>query len=260
MSTKTRACADQRGPRPIDPDGIPLQARHPGRGDHRRRVRRRQRGPAPPRVRGEGPVRPRDSAAGRAASARLALPRRRRIATPRVPRLQPGAGDAAEGRHAAGAVARHPAAPRHQPRLQVRARRRPRAGARRAARCRKRSRRTARCFPASTPRRCWPARRAATSSRSSAATSPTSRSSSACGGRRSPRSSIRRSCVALSLIVVGDLMLQVVPRVRRLLRTVRARAAAVDADHRRGLELRDVVFRSDRAGGWRSPPSGRGCG
>ena len=42
---------------------------------------------------------------------------------PRVPGLQPGTGDAAEGRHAAGAVARHPALAAEQPGVQVGARR-----------------------------------------------------------------------------------------------------------------------------------------
>ena len=48
---------------------------------------------------------------------------------PRVPGVQPGAGDVAEGRHAAGAVARHPAHAAHQPGVQVGARRRAREGA-----------------------------------------------------------------------------------------------------------------------------------
>ena len=48
---------------------------------------------------------------------------------PRVPGLQPGAGDAAQGRHAARAVARHSAAARGESAVQDRARRRVRAGA-----------------------------------------------------------------------------------------------------------------------------------
>ena len=58
-----------------------------------------------------------------------AMPQRHKVAEPRVPRLQPGAGDAAQGGHAAGAVARHPAPPRHQPVFKARARRRLRTGA-----------------------------------------------------------------------------------------------------------------------------------
>ena len=56
---------------------------------------------------------------------------RRTITRAGVPDLQPGAGDAAQGRHAAGAVARHPAPAAHQPGVQGRARRRAREGARR---------------------------------------------------------------------------------------------------------------------------------
>ena len=49
----------------------------------------------------------------------------------RVPDLQPGTGDAAQGRHAARAVARHPAPAPDQSGVQGRARRRAREGARR---------------------------------------------------------------------------------------------------------------------------------
>ena len=55
--------------------------------------------------------------------------RRRTHQAARVPDLQPGAGDAAQGRHAARAVARHPAPAPDQPGLQGRARRRAREGA-----------------------------------------------------------------------------------------------------------------------------------
>ena len=76
-----------------------------------------------------------------------ALPRRRTSAQPRVPGLQPGAGDAAEGGHAARAVARHPAPARHQPAVQGACSTTSTSGCGRAARCRKRSRRTATLFP-----------------------------------------------------------------------------------------------------------------
>ena len=54
--------------------------------------------------------------------------------------------------------------------------------------------------------------------------------------------------LALSMIVVGILILQRGAAVQRLLRTVRERAAAVDAHHRVDFELRDHLCRPDRAG------------
>ena len=67
--------------------------------------------------------------AGRLAFGSIALPTRSTDCDPRVPGLQPGAGDAAQGRHAARAVARHPAAPGQQPVLQVGTQRRLRSRA-----------------------------------------------------------------------------------------------------------------------------------
>ena len=64
------------------------------------------RSPAAPRARGEGPLRPLAAAEGRhrrRLAAAAAAPERQHA---RVPGLQPGTGDAAEGRHAARPVAR----------------------------------------------------------------------------------------------------------------------------------------------------------
>ena len=215
MSTQTRSCAKVRVAtsdlaatvvrQVLNRHGIPLQARHPGRGNHRRRLRRRQRSAAAARVRGKGPVRPRRfSGPAGWRSARWRLPTRSRIATREFLVFNQELATLLKAGHAARAVARHPAAPRHEPGLQVGARRRATSGCARAARCRSRSRRTGRCFPASTRRRCWRARRAATSSRSSAATSPTSKW---CRGvRRKTISALVYPAIllALSFIVVGD--------------------------------------------------------
>ena len=65
----------------------------------------------------------------------------------RVPRLQPGAGDAAQGRHAARPVARHPAAARRQSAASRRCSTTSTSGCGRAARCRRRSTRTGTLFP-----------------------------------------------------------------------------------------------------------------
>ena len=114
MSTVTRTCAVRREHGSVT-RGVPLQARHPRRRDHRRRLRRRQRSAAQAGVRGKRAST--SSAIQRAGGAALGSAS---AADPGpgldagVPRLQPGAGDAAQGRHAAGAVARHPAPARHQ--------------------------------------------------------------------------------------------------------------------------------------------------
>ncbi len=108
--------------------GIPVPPGYAGRGDHRRHLRLGKRSAAAPRIRREGPVRA-GPPAGRAAGLRLpgpAAPNEDR--DPRVPRLQPGTRHAAQGRHAAGPVARHPAPARRQPAVQERPRRRVRAG------------------------------------------------------------------------------------------------------------------------------------
>ena len=126
--------------------------------------RRRQRSAAAPRARGEGALRPVAPAAARGRRVRGSSAHQTPDARARVPGLQPGAGHAAQGRHAARAVARHPATAAPAPAVPRRARRRPREGAGRDARCRTRSPRTATCSRASTRPRCWRARRAATSS------------------------------------------------------------------------------------------------
>ena len=85
--------------------------------------------------------------AGRAALGSPQAPAAQPDLDARVPGLQSGAGDAAQGRHAAGAVARHPPPARREPAAQNRAGRRLRAGSGRGARCRRRSRRTGTLFP-----------------------------------------------------------------------------------------------------------------
>ena len=95
----------------------------------------------------------------------------------RVPGLQPGAGDAAQGRHAARAVARPAQAARRRRRSSAACWTTCTRRCDRARRCRTRSRRTATCSRASTRRRCWPASAAATSTRCCGATSSTRRSS-----------------------------------------------------------------------------------
>ncbi len=93
-------------------------------------VRRRQRVPSPPRPGGEGAVGAR-AASERAVRARRPVPVA--AAAPadpdaRVPGVQPGTGDAAEGGDAAGAVARSAAAARAEPVVPQRAERRLREG------------------------------------------------------------------------------------------------------------------------------------
>ncbi len=105
----------------------------------------------------------------------------------RVPDLQPGAGDPAQGRHAARAVARHPAPAAQQSGVQGRARRRAREGARRHGAVRRlhRPRRplSRRLHGVARRRRAQRlARRACC-----AASSPTRRSSTRSGRRRSRR-------------------------------------------------------------------------
>ena len=86
--------------------------------------------------------------------------------------------------HAARAVARSAEAACRIAAVPHRARRRAREGALGHARCRTRSRRTAIAFPACTPRRCWPASAAATSTPCCGATSSTRRSSRRSSARR----------------------------------------------------------------------------
>ena len=187
----------------------------------------------------------------RRARAAFALPTPGPDLDARVPRLQPGAGDAAQGRHAAGAVARHPAAPRHQPGLQGRCWTTSTSGCGRAARCRRRSRRTARCFPGVY-------------------------TASLLAGEKSGNleqvirryvayvkvvASVRRKTIsalvypailmALSLVVVVDHRAAGRAGVRRVLRAVRPGAAALDADHRGDLDVRRHVFPADRRGAGR---------
>ena len=159
---------------------------------------------------------------------------------PRVRRVQPGTGHAAQGWHAARAVARHSSPPRHQPGLQVGARRRLRAG---------------------------PGGQLAVGGVRGAG--PVSRGlHGVADGRREERQPraghppLRRLrqgrrereaeddlgadlpgvLLVLSLVVVVDHRAEGRAGVRRLLRAVRAGAAALDAGHRRGLGLRRNVL------------------
>ena len=145
------------------------------------------------RARGEGPVRPVLRAARSGFGGSRPGCRGGRIKHARVPRLQPGAGDAAQGRHAAGAVARHPARATSPTRSSRRCSTTSTRRCGRARRCRTPSRRTATCSRASTPRRCWPASAAATSSGAAPLRRLREGHQHGAAARRSRRWSIRRS-------------------------------------------------------------------
>ena len=181
--------------------------------------------------------------------ARAAAPRQSLDA--RVHRLQPGAGDAAQGRDAAGAVAGHPAPPGHQPGLQGGAGRRQRArpGGKLAVRGVRGARHdvSRRLYGVDSGRR---------EERQSRAGHPALRRLRQ--GRRE-----RQAADDLGAGLPGDPDGAVGGRgvdhhaeggagVRRVLRPVRAGAAAVDPRHRLNLEL------CRHATSWRSWP-GRRC-
>ena len=129
-------------------DGIPLQARH-------RRPGKSSRASTSPTTKPVCATSSRRRASTSSRSVRPAARARRPVAAaaperlqPRVPRLQPGTGHAAQGRHAARAVARPPAPARvHNRRSSRRCSTTCTSGCGRAARCRTPSRRTATLFP-----------------------------------------------------------------------------------------------------------------
>ena len=213
--------------------GIPLPSRVGHRGNRRRRVRRRHARPGcATSSRRKGlfvlSLQPKGAVAG----VSLSLPQRRTINTARVSGLQPGAGDAAEGRHAAGAVARSAEA----------------AGRRR--RC------SRRCSTTCTSR-CGRARRCRTPSPRTATCSRASTRASLLAGERSGNldavlrrfveytkiiATVKRKTISalvypailisLALVLVVDHRAEGRAGVLGLLRGVRRRAAADHADHR----------------------------
>ena len=177
--------------------------------------------------------------AGRAggARARSSCRDRSRDLDPRVPRLQPGAGDAAESRHAAGAVARHPPPARHQPAVQVGAGRRLRAGA--GGQLAVGSVRSARD---AVSRRLHGVAAGGREERQPRAGHPPLRRLreghlERSSGRRSRRWSTRPSCSRSRCVVVGDHRAAGRAGVRRVLHPVRPELPLSTPDHRVGLEL-----------------------